>query len=378
MKSLIAIATLSLLTASVAHADDHAPSLEVRDRGDAVEIIGHNLRSSRTAVNPIRQRLEIALAGAPHARRVAPTDATIVQAELDGDDTRVLSVKLTLDRADVKALASLTRVEQLGADLHLMIPRALPADGKPPTYPAWTVEPAAPAAPTAPAAAPAAPMIGPPRPPTTTQPAPAATTAPAAATTTTAAPATAATNITAPATTTAPAPFTAPAHAADDDLPRTTLIAAFILAVLGGGSWYYKRRRPTTPSLTSIDVVAQRSLGNKAKVVWLSAGGREMVVAVTPQSVRMLGQWRRPGELPSVGNLADGPAVEARGTGRTPLMAMNGGPVPNAMTSPAVSGILKLRERVAPLPVNDEVATDDIEADALWAKEILAATGIRR
>ena len=57
--------------------------------------------------------------------------------------------------------------------------------------------------------------------------------------------------------------------------------------------------------------------------------------------------------------------------------------------APSVAGILKLRAatsgplNAAPhrrrrLPVNEEVATDDVDADLEWAKEILAATGGRR
>ena len=46
----------------------------------------------------------------------------------------------------------------------------------------------------------------------------------------------------------------------------------------------------------------------------------------------------------------------------------------------AVSGILKLREKAGPAfsQFNEEVATGDIDADTLWAKEILAATGAKR
>jgi flagellar biogenesis protein FliO len=368
-----------LLTAGAARADDRDPSLEVRDRGDAVEVIAHNVRSSRTALNPVRQRLEIAVAGMPHARRALPTDATIKQVEFDGDDTRVLSVKLGFDRAEVKDLAPFARVEQLGADLHVMIPRAVPAAGKAPLLPDWTRP-----APTPPAAG-TGPMLGPSKPPGLDKPVavaapaapigPAAPVAPPAAAITAPAPAatapTAATSTTATAT---PAPTTPAAPAApatlraataspDDALSRTSLLAALGLAILGGGTWLFKKRRGVIPNASTIDVLAQRSLGNKAKVVWLSAGGREMVVAVTPQQVRMLGQWRRPGE---VGALPEATALEARGTGRTPTV------------SPAVSGILKLRERSALPTINEEIATDDIEADALWAKEILAASGGRR
>jgi hypothetical protein len=52
-------------------------------------------------------------------------------------------------------------------------------------------------------------------------------------------------------------------------------------------------------------------------------------------------------------------------------------PVGNLTVSPAVSGILKLRDRagtVQPQPSEDEGLDDD----AIWARELLAATGGRR
>jgi hypothetical protein len=47
------------------------------------------------------------------------------------------------------------------------------------------------------------------------------------------------------------------------------------------------------------------------------------------------------------------------------------------MVSPAVSGILRLRARTGQMPISEAVATGEVEADELWAKEILAATGGR-
>jgi len=113
-------------------------------------------------------------------------------------------------------------------------------------------------------------------------------------------------------------------------------------------------------------VIAQRSLGAKAKVVWLSAGGRDMVVAITPQNVRMLSQWEKQEPLPRAQTVP--PADQA--------------------PSEAVAGILRLRAKTnvpyprarthAPADINEDVATGDDEADAAWAREILAATGGRR
>ena len=96
-------------------------------------------------------------------------------------------------------------------------------------------------------------------------------------------------------------------------------------------------------------------------MVWLAAGPREIVIAVTPQSIRALGQWKR----------TDRAATSTDAL--PPALAL---PTPQPK-SPAIAGLVKLREQRA-ASINEEVATDDVEADALWAREILAATGARR
>jgi hypothetical protein len=131
-----------------------------------------------------------------------------------------------------------------------------------------------------------------------------------------------------------------------------------------------KLRKAPPPAASSIDVIAQRSLGAKARIVWLAAGERELVVAVTPQGVRMLGQWRRRGDAGlGVGPIAHEPRLpEALALPEAP-------PRPS---SPAVAGILRLRAKTVAPAISEEVATEDGDADALWAREILAATGGRR
>jgi hypothetical protein len=150
-------------------------------------------------------------------------------------------------------------------------------------------------------------------------------------------------------------------------------------------------------------VIAQRSLGGKARILWLSAGERELLVSVTAQQVSLLGQWaktRGPGALP-----AALPAAQTHSDTRSEIPAEDvevgdlddaGDPsghvvsAPFKPVSPAVSGILRLRGRTGQmpavdgiaagsgqLPVGDLVAASDVEADELWAREILAATGRR-
>ncbi|MEO7734446.1 MAG: flagellar biosynthetic protein FliO [Kofleriaceae bacterium] len=486
--------------AAVPAAIDLTPSFEIRDRGDAVEVIAHNIKAVRTAILPMRSRLEIPIAAGPAAKRLTPGDATVKLIELDGADAnRMLSVKLGFERPDVKTLARYAQAIQVGDDLHVIVPRKVPTDGVAPKLPEPTIPPALAAAvakldppatlgpridpasaarpeikldakaiakiepieakPEAkPDARPA--VLGPSLPPATV----------AAATTTTAKP--------------VPAPAAKPARAdpplkqvlapeADDAWSKISLYGALGLAALGAGIWLIRRRKGghVAPH-SSIEVIAQRSLGGKARIVWLSAGQREMIISVTAQQVRMLGQWRKtdaagmptaqtyhdarpdarsemmdrllektraphdqtatdqPDNLSIANHLprterSTGPvilperrtgqmaavsqftmperrtgsfaAVDGRGSSpdgsapgggrgsidkpaerRTGSFAAVERPVERAL-SPAVSGILRLRGRTGQMPaVSDEVATGDVEADELWAREILAATGARR
>jgi hypothetical protein len=147
-----------------------------------------------------------------------------------------------------------------------------------------------------------------------------------------------------------------------------------------------KKRKKEAAVVGSIDIIAQRSLGNKAKVMWLSAGGREVLVSVTAQNVHMLGQWSKSDRegMPRAATLGGSSFQQ-----ELAQQEVEAAPPPMIQSS-AVSGILKLRARtsapligragtVQPLPqINEDVATDDAEADLEWAKEILTASGARR
>ena len=469
MRTLSLIALVAL--ASPAWADDPAPSFELRDRGDAVEVIAHHVRAARTAILPVRSRLEIPIVTGPLAKRIVPGDATVKLVELDSDNAQqMLSVKLGFERLEVKALARFAQAIQVGDDLHVIVPRKLPVDGvapklpEPTNMPAVTVaklepakldaakldakielakldakpEPARPVAdakpitdarpdlkPIADARPIAAPVLGPALP--TAKPAPAAAshaTRP---------------ELAAPAAT-KPAPLKPQlATDPDDAWSKIAMYGALGLAAAGAGIWMMKRKKALAPAGSTIEVIAQRSLGGKARVVWLSAGQREMIVSVTGQQVRMLGQWRKTDapaldQLPAVeptaadpdprGALLDkldqldqrvqavdpvrpvqAPApprrqtatleAQRRPTGTLPAQRRPTGTLPaqrptgaipvqpappvEAALSPAVSGILRLRGRTGQMPaISADVATGDVEADELWAREILAATGARR
>ena len=369
----LAIIALIAVPATAFAGEPTAPSFEVLDRGTAVEVIAHNVTMANTAITPIRSRLEVPLVGHPRADKALPGDATVKVVELDGNEQRVLSVKLNFERPEVKALAKFAQAIQVGSDVHIMFPRLVPAVGAAivlpePTLPAElaaklasapvpvaTVTAPAPVAPEAKVAAPV--PLTETKPETKTENKPvAAATAPAPATT--AKPATA-------------------APAKEDAWQKLSMYGAIGLAAIGCGVWLLRRRKAQQGVVSTIDVIAQKSLGGKAKIVWFTAGGREMVVAVTPQAVRMLGQWKRSAGTADTVAFSPLPAAQTYAEGNREVRTEKGA------SSAAVGGILKLRERRSvhniPMPmVSDEVATDDIEADTAWAKEILAATGARR
>jgi flagellar biogenesis protein FliO len=287
----------------------------------------------------------------PYVASQTPKDATIKEIEFENQS---LSVKLNYERPEVKTLAKFAQAVQVGDDLHMIIPRAVPAEGATVTLPEPTLPPAIAAklaeaqkAMAKPELKPEA-KVAPKTEPKTDEPKPAIgktdiDTKPKKA---------------------------IPTVTDDDPWSKISVYAAAGLGALGLGAWLLKKKKGLAVPTQAIDVIAQRSLGGKAKVMWLAAGTREMVVAVTPQSVRMLGQWKRNGAPNNDFSL---PLPEAQTIERT----TSGRIMPRAATSPAVSGLLRLRAQTQPV-ISQDVATDDIEADAQWAKDLLAATGGRR
>jgi flagellar biogenesis protein FliO len=324
-----------LLVASTASAD---VGFQVVDHGDSVEVIAHGLTMKNASVSPIRSRLEVPLTGAPIANRQMMQDATVMQVELDG---YTLSVKTKLDRPEVHELAKLAKATQVGDDVHLTFPRhaAVTVAAAPAPAPA----PAAPA----PVAAPVKPVAAA---PTTPTPAPA--------------PVAAAPTPTPPPTLT-PKKTPIPAEQSRD-WNSTGFYAIAAFAALGAAAYLMKKKQKAAAPVASIDVIAQRALGGKAKVVWLAAGQREMIVAVSGAQVRMLGQWPR-SQTQTNAPMAELPMATVETAHEKPV-------------SPSVAGILKLRAAThgrAPthpqIPIDNDEA--DVEPDMAWAKEIIAATG---
>ncbi|MBL8622565.1 MAG: flagellar biosynthetic protein FliO [Myxococcales bacterium] len=361
---LLSLFTLTLaLIAGPARAG--ASPFELRDQGDRVEIVARGWTAADpSAITITRERLELIVAGGLTSARQSYEDPTVRRVEVRGREPRVLSIKLRADHDRVAALGKLATVTQVGDDIVVVIPRAVPRPAPAPA-PAATTTAAAPTAaaptPTATTATPTAPAAG--SAPATTAP---AATAAAAATTTAAATATLPST---PAIAAPPARTRLGGAAGSATGARWWMLLAG-LALVGGGATLLARRRQRAPVAASrIEVIDSRPLGGKARVVWLSAGDRELMVAVSPQHVRLLGQWRRNRD-----NALE--AIEPSDGAAPPLARGSATRLKTVPASPAVSGILRLRDKPAPLA--DDIASDDPEADEQWARDILAATGGRR
>lgn len=363
---------------------DSTSRFEILDRGDAVEIIAHDVKAAKTSISPIRSRLEVPLVGTTTIPKLVPSsDKTIKVIELDGRSQQVLSVKLDFERPQVQQLAKHAQVIQVGNDVHMIVPRTIPAAGTTVTLPEPTLTPELAAK-----AAAIAPVIDAPKP----EPAIEAKAEP----TTEAKPVEMVPSTGPLIRKTEPAEQPRkPIGKAESGgaMKNFPILLACVLGLLGCIVWVKRRKNGANASKPSstIEVIAQKSLGKQAKIVWLVAGGREMIVSVTAQQVRMLGQWKK-SESP---NAVRSP-IRAEGSGRMsqPVIGerssrMSQVSLPEATALPslasvdkpassAVSGILKLRARTNVPMVNEDVATDDVDADAVWAREILLATGARR
>lgn len=357
-------ARLALLVVCVPALAAADPGFEIKDRGDAVEVIAHDIKAARTGITPIRSRLEIPIVGKPAVARIAPPDATVHLVELDSDDGKAsLSVKLNFERPDVRTLARYAQAIQVGDDLHVIVPRKVPAEGEVIKLPEPTLPPEIAAA----IAVPQPTKIEVPK----IEPKPAATPEAKPAIIQEAKPA----DPEPIAKAVKPTPPPRLAAEPEDAWMKLSGYGALGLAAAGVGVWLMRKRKANQAPVSTIEVLAQKSLGGKARIVWLAAGPREMVVSVTPQAVRMLGQWRK----------ADGPAITPQlpFAHALPERATSQSEVTRAAqkpSSPAVAGLIRLRAQTAPpvAEINEEVATGDFDADSLWAKEILAATGGRR
>jgi flagellar biogenesis protein FliO len=214
------------------------------------------------------------------------------------------------------------------------------------------------------------------------------------------------------------------------------LLFGIVLLLAGGGVivWRSRQTPKDAASLEEFRIIATKQLGGKSKVVWLSVGSREMVVSVGEAGTQLLSEWSRDQQPALAGGVAAGLLGGIRSEPKTsPMLAelqdsfAIGTPAPptspepadpNASTvydfrstlstaakaqadiaahlkqraiptkkrpkapkrransdaenSPSVAGLLKLRDQAPQVSV--EVATDDPEADAEWARELFKAT----
>ncbi len=421
MRLVVAVASLILMVTAAGATAAPDRRFEVLDRGDQVEVIATGVTAKPGAkVAVVRERLEIELAGMPRPGARESADATVQIVEIRGS-RRVLSMKLRLEHDGVVAVRGLAAFVQTGDTLHVTIPRQLPTTA--------AAAPVTATAPTQPAAV-VTPPVTPPVTSASVETPPAAATAGATpgkpsiggATT----PAAATVVVTAepplPPSVTGTGTGTAPSVTPLRPQPRSPFAGSRWLLVLvglvlvgGGVAAVLKRNRKPLVAGADIDVIASRSLGGKSRIVWLAAGDREVLVAVSPQAVRLLGSWRRGdrgdrtdrtlgglgelGELDELGELELEPALAERparqederaarrdlerpvrpDTERPRAEVARGSSV-HLQPSAAVSGILRLRGQSAAAraetnskPPSDH-ASDDPEADEQWARDVLANT----
>jgi flagellar biogenesis protein FliO len=194
-------------------------------------------------------------------------------------------------------------------------------------------------------------------------PAPVATPAPATVAPPVAAPA--------PQVVTAPAPTPLPLEVSSGSSRGWLSGAAAFILLVAAGVLVVSRKRRAQPSGEMIRILASKPLGGKTRLVLVGAGPRQLLLSVGDKGARVIGRWAAAdGELPPTRALGD------TSEGTSGVFGSDGhglpGPPPPvgaaaASTSPAVAGILRLRQQV---PHDD----DDLEADAEWARAIIAAT----
>lgn len=406
-----------LVDAGDAHSEIRSSSVRVEQQAESVVVRIDNMQVDSNTLQTRGDRIYINLPTAASAQQIRiQGDKTIKMVEIrDGRRPRI-SVKMRHGRDKTRAIGSAATIENLDGGIIMHIPRwPLPKEVPAPVAAVVAPLPSAPV----PVAAVVAPV-----------PAPAAATEKAADVAT-------ATAEAAPAEPTTESP-SAPLGTSNSSEGGISFGLLFgILLLLAGGGVIVWRSRQTPKDATDLEafrIIATKQLGGKSKVVWLSVGAREMVVSVGEAGTQLLSEWSRDkqsalgsgeaaGLLGSVraeqkapATLADIQDSFAVGTPAPPVVV---GPAdPNASTlydfrstlstaakaqadiaahlkqravppktrakaprrratseaenSPSVAGLLKLRDQAPQVSV--EVATDDPEADAEWARELFKAT----
>ncbi len=371
-----------LLVPAAAVAGPSSVPIAIEDRGDHVAILLAGGHTSAERPQSRSDRLEIALDRALPAVELKLEDATVRKVELVAQPPS-LRIQLRHGTDSTRLSAEMAELRQDVDNLEIVIPReprdvvraraaaaAAPRAATQASSEAAPPQPAAAAAPPPPAARPiaAAPAPAPAARPIAAAPAPAPA-VPAAGPTETAV--------------AAPLPVRAqPALDLDPDRsrggsrsPLGTAVTFGALAGLAAAGWLWLRRKRAGVGLGSpLEILAQVSVGPRARVVWLSAGRREMLISVSEKDVRVLGQWLADGAHGARAESSAGLAPEEAGEPRL-------GRLPGARlrTSPSLSGLLRLRDQHASIENGDNARSpgdedSGEEPDTEWARQLVAAT----
>jgi|GEM_PF-1645293 len=456
MKTLRAFFVVAAVAGFAAPAAADSPvSARVFDQGRHVLVEIDGLAASAPIANTRGDRIEVPVAnGLAHGGRLEVEDKTIKRVFFETNGVPRVSIQMRHGRSTTEKLAAGSIVEQAGGTLRIRVPRrrrhisgATPeapvalqtelVDGParavaPPSAPQVAVAPAAaPPTPAAPAAAPPATAAAVPEPVAAAAPVPAT---PAK----TAAPEAAPTAPTETAKQPAPsgaddtvaalgATDGAGESASKDDAGAAGSIGGatggggnlglviLILGACAGAAWFARRRSQQLPAVDpALSIIAEKTLGARAKVVLLSAGDREILLSVGDKDgPTLLGQWAcgesRPAiaedlepvvapQTPAEAETAQDKLASLRraafGTAKQPVVGNPKGTSFKArldkarstysrsstastvnVESPAIAGILKLRGNQPVL--SQEMTSADPDADAEWAAELLAATAAR-
>jgi hypothetical protein len=362
-RSLLALPLLALLPASAAAGP--AMPVWIEDRGDHVAIVLSGARTTAERPEPRGDRLELALEQAPPTIEFRLDDKTVRKVELRAQPPSA-RVQLRHGTESTRLAAEMAELRQLTDRLEIIVPRE-PREAARARRAAAAL--AADDAAAARAPAPPAPVSAPPAPAVpATAPAPPAL----------------ADAMAADAPADVPAQLPARQSVAldidrgrDDSSPFRTILTFAVMAGLVAGGWLWSRRKRAGGGLASpLEILAQVTVGPRARVVWLSAGKREMLISVSEKDVRVLGQWFADGAR-GVETIPPPVAGSASEDGGEPRQARL--PSARLRTNPSLSGLLRLREQHAGLESIDNAegapaAAEGDEADTEWARQLVAAT----
>lgn len=256
---------------NVAHAD--TLELDVVDTGPDAIIVARDLKLASESLKVRSNRIEVSLVGKVPAQSTTVDDSTIAQLGIRIRSTgeRRLTITIKAGRDMARRLARRAVVRQVGDSVQLILARKiglepvatfiedLDEDNEEPKEAALTVAEDKPAA--------AAPV-------TTTPPANAAPTA-----------------------------DTTPKNSPGGATSIIGLLLVFAAAVACGlGYREWQKRRSSAPALNGIDVLSVRNIGPKTRLMLVAVGNREMLLTVGPAGSNVLGRWSR--------NAAASPALE--------------------------------------------------------------------